>query len=97
MVEAMDAFLSECDDAVGMKVFERQAEVLSSEFDAQLEQFSRELLKLGLDGRPPGPPRPDGAARPLIRRGRERRTEGSERRTARGGRGRRGWALGSSW
>lgn len=97
LVEAMDAFLSECDDAVGMKVFERQAAVLSGEFDAQLEQFSRELLKLGLDGRPPGPPRPDGAARPLIRRGRERRTEGSERRTARGGRGRRGWALGSSW
>jgi hypothetical protein len=47
-------------------------------------------------GKPPGPPRPDGAARPLIRRGQERRTEGSERRTARGGRGRRGWAFGGA-
>jgi hypothetical protein len=49
-----------------------------------------EALRAPGFGRPPGPPRPDGAARPLIRRGRERRTEGSERRTARGGRGRRG-------
>ena len=47
-------------------------------------------------GRPPGPPRPDGAARPLIRHGRDRRTEGSERRTTRSGRGRRGWAFGGA-
>jgi len=55
-----------------------------------------EALRAPGFGRPPGPPRPDGAARPLIRRGRERRTEGSERRTTRGGRGRRGWAFGGA-
>ena len=49
LLKAMDEFIATCRSAIMPKALARRGELLAGAFDTQLDQFSRDLLKLGLD------------------------------------------------